>query len=121
MADYLAKSEPHTLCAYTSPHRVKPANLNLLLPEFVTRTLHSALPPMMRQLGNPSFSEVMLYGPEMRSSAPVQITRDESGQSITVKGLFPAGEGAGYAGGIVSSGVDGLKVAISVVEKAMIR
>ena len=55
----------------------------------------------------------MLTGVEMRTSAPVRIKRNENGESINVKGLFPAGEGAGYAGGITSAAVDGLRAAIS--------
>ncbi len=56
-------------------------------------------------------NEALLYAAETRSSSPLRILRDESGQSLSHKGLFPAGEGSGYAGGIVSSAIDGIKAA----------
>lgn len=108
---YLKNEKCSKLCAYTSPHRVTPANLNEVLPSYVNKTLHDAIPKMLKQLGNPDWKKVMLYGPETRSSAPVQISREINGESVSHKGLFPTGEGAGYAGGIVSSGIDGLKAA----------
>lgn len=108
---YLKNQKSDKLCSYTSPHRVTPANLNEVLPPYVNKTLHEAVPRMLKQLGNPDWKRVMVYGPETRSSAPVQLTRDEHGESVSHKGLFPTGEGAGYAGGIVSSGIDGLKAA----------
>ena len=56
-------------------------------------------------------ADAILTGVETRTSSPVRITRDESLQSLNVRGLYPAGEGAGYAGGILSAAVDGIKVA----------
>jgi uncharacterized FAD-dependent dehydrogenase len=58
--------------------------------------------------------DALLTGVETRTSSPVRITRDESFQSVNTRGLFPAGEGAGYAGGILSAAVDGIKVAEAV-------
>ena len=55
--------------------------------------------------------EALLTGPETRTSAPVRISRDENCESISTKGIYPAGEGAGYAGGIMSAAVDGIRVA----------
>ncbi len=117
LVDYLNDVEPAPLEGYSSPHRTVPVNLNKLLPDVVNKTLHGAIPEMLKQLGSPDLSVVKLYGPEMRSSAPVQMSRDEVGESKSTKGLFPVGEGAGYAGGIVSSGIDGLKAAMEVVER----
>jgi len=57
----------------------------------------------------------VFIGAEIRTSSPVRITRDESMQSLSVKGLYPAGEGAGYAGGIVSSAVDGIRCADAII------
>lgn len=111
---YLKNEKSDTLCTYTSPHRVTSVNINKVLPSFVNKTLHEAIPKMLKQLGNPDWRKVMVYGPETRSSAPVQITREKNGESVSHKGLFPTGEGAGYAGGIVSSGIDGLKAAETV-------
>lgn len=117
--DYLHNQKAENLCQYTSPHRVTPANLNEVLPSYVNETLHHAIPKMLKQLGNPDWRDVMLYGPETRSSAPVQITRDENGESVSHRGLYPTGEGAGYAGGIVSSGIDGLKAAETITKQCI--
>ncbi len=116
LKSFLQGTTPDKLAQYCSPHRVKAADINSILPEFISKTLGDAIPPMLSQLGNPDPSKVMIYGTETRSSSPVQIARDENGESINTKGLFPAGEGAGYAGGIVSSGIDGLKAAQAIVE-----
>jgi uncharacterized FAD-dependent dehydrogenase len=72
---------------------------------------------MLRLLEGVSPEEALLYAPETRSSSPVRISRRENGESVTVSGLFPSGEGAGYAGGIVSSAVDGLRAAEAVINK----
>jgi hypothetical protein len=58
--------------------------------------------------------DAMLTGVETRTSSPIRIKRDQNYQSLNTKGLFPAGEGAGYAGGILSAGIDGIKVAEAV-------
>jgi len=80
-----------------------------ILPEFVFQTLESAIPKMLRELNGAELEEATLYAAETRSSAPVRILRDEIGESTMVKGLHPCGEGAGYAGGIVSSALDGMR------------
>jgi uncharacterized FAD-dependent dehydrogenase len=71
---------------------------------------------MLRELGSINIADCIVYAAETRSSSSVRILRDETGQSPTLRGLFPAGEGAGYAGGIVSSAVDGLKAADHLIE-----
>ena len=91
--------------------RAVPALLQNMLPEFVSNTLQSAIPKMMRELNDTKLEEAMLYAAETRSSAPVRILRGSTGESTTVKGLYPCGEGSGYAGGIVSSALDGMKAA----------
>ena len=68
-----------------------------------------------RKLSGFNSSDAVLTGPETRTSSPVKITRDESMQSVSVKGIYPCGEGAGYAGGIVSAAVDGIKAAMAVI------
>jgi uncharacterized FAD-dependent dehydrogenase len=89
-----------------------PALLQDMLPEFVTHTLESAIPKMLRELNGAKLEEALLYASETRSSAPVRILRDPSTfQSGSVQGLYPCGEGSGYAGGIVSSALDGMKAA----------
>lgn len=116
LPSFLNQTTPQKLADYCSPHRVQAADLNHILPDFISKTLRESIPPMLSQLGSPDQSSIMLYGTETRSSSPVQVVRDEQGESISTKGLFPAGEGAGYAGGIVSSGIDGLKAAQSIVD-----
>ena len=64
---------------------------------------------MMHELNGAKLEEAMLYAAETRSSAPVRILREPTGESATVKGLYPCGEGSGHAGGIVSSALDGMK------------
>lgn len=89
--------------------RAVPAQLQDVLPEFVSHTLQSALPGMLSELKGVSIEEALLYGSETRSSSPVRILRDCNGES-EIRGLFPCGEGSGYAGGIVSSALDGMKL-----------
>jgi uncharacterized FAD-dependent dehydrogenase len=93
-----------------SCNRAVPAMLQEILPDFVADTLHSAIPQMLREMSGVDPSEALLYASETRSSAPVRILRGRDGQS-EIKGLYPCGEGAGYAGGIVSSALDGMKLA----------
>ena len=87
--------------------------LDRCLPQAVADTLRDALPLMDRKLRGFAASEGVLTGVETRSSSPVRILRDESLQSA-LRGLYPCGEGAGYAGGIVSAAVDGIRVAEAV-------
>ena len=86
---------------------VVPADLSLCLPDFVVNGLRLALPAMGRRLAGFDAPDALLTGPEMRSSSPVRLVRDARRES-PLKGLYPLGEGAGYAGGIVSAALDGL-------------
>ena len=96
--------------------RAVPADLADILPAAIVRTLRSAIPRMLRELNGVDPSTALLYGAETRSSSPVRIVRDAAtGASISTRGLYPAGEGAGYAGGIVSSAIDGIRAAESVL------
>jgi uncharacterized FAD-dependent dehydrogenase len=63
------------------------------------------------------YPDAILTGVETRSTSPVRITRAESGESVSLKGLYPCGEGAGYAGGIVSSAADGIRIALRYLEE----
>ena len=87
--------------------------LDRCLPGAVADTLRGALPLMDRKLRGFAAPDGVLTGVETRSSSPVRILRDETFQS-TLRGLYPCGEGAGYAGGIVSAAVDGIRVAEAV-------
>ena len=86
------------------------ADLSRCLPGFVIDELRKALPHFNRRMPGFVGPEATLIGVETRTSAPLRILRDEGGESISHPGLYPAGEGAGYAGGIMSSAVDGLRV-----------
>nr|WP_314479219.1 NAD(P)/FAD-dependent oxidoreductase [uncultured Pseudomonas sp.] len=89
------------------------------LPAFAIEAIREALPAFDRQIKGYNLHDAVLTGIETRTSSPLRITRGEDFQSLNVKGLFPAGEGAGYAGGILSAGVDGIRVA-EAVAKAML-
>ena len=84
------------------------------LPQKVVNTMRDALVQMDKKLKGFAMDEAVLTAPETRSSSPVRIIRDEFFQT-NVRGLYPCGEGAGYAGGIVSAGVDGVKCAEAVL------
>ena len=81
------------------------------LPEYAIDAVREALPAFERQIKGFSMPDAVLTGVETRTSSPLRITRGKDLQSLNVKGLYPAGEGAGYAGGIMSAGVDGIEVA----------
>lgn len=90
------------------------------LPDYVIEAIREALPEFGKQIRGFDRDDAILTGIETRTSSPVRITREhESLQSLNTRGLYPAGEGAGYAGGILSAGVDGIKVA-EAVAKAML-
>lgn len=84
------------------------------LPPYVIEAVREALPAFERQIAGFSMPDAVLTGVETRTSSPLRITRGKDGQSLNVKGLYPAGEGAGYAGGIMSAGVDGIEIAEAV-------
>ncbi|WP_122666006.1 NAD(P)/FAD-dependent oxidoreductase [Pseudomonas viridiflava] len=90
---------------------VKLVDLADALPAYAIEAIREALPAFDKQIKGFALHDAVLTGIETRTSAPLRITRDETMQSLNVKGLFPAGEGAGYAGGILSAGVDGIRIA----------
>lgn len=100
--------------APTYPIGYTEADLNSILPGFVSDTLHEALPYFDTRIKDFAQNSV-ITGVETRTSAPVRITRNEDMESISVKGLYPIGEGAGYAGGIMSAAVDGIKAAEKII------
>jgi uncharacterized FAD-dependent dehydrogenase len=94
---------------------VKMTNLSLCVPTFVIDAVREALPAFDKQISGFAMHDAVLTGVETRTSSPIRITRrDDNFQSVNTAGLFPAGEGAGYAGGIMSAGVDGIKIAEAV-------
>lgn len=96
---------------------VKMADLNLGLPTFITEAMREALPKMDRRLNGFAMEDAVMTGFETRTSSPIRILRDqESLLSQSHLGLYPCGEGAGYAGGIMSSACDGLRIAEKIIE-----
>ncbi|HEY0913799.1 MAG TPA: hypothetical protein VGE22_02910, partial [Solimonas sp.] len=81
------------------------------LPEYAITAIREALPAFDKQIKGFAMPDAVLTGVETRTSSPLRITRGEDYQSLNTRGLYPAGEGAGYAGGIMSAGIDGLRVA----------
>jgi uncharacterized FAD-dependent dehydrogenase len=93
------------------------ANLNDIFPDFIVQSLKNGLPLLDKKIKGFAKPSSVITAPETRSSAPVRILRDENMQSVSIKGLYPCGEGAGYAGGIMSAAVDGLLCAEKIIEK----
>ena len=89
------------------------------LPDYAINAMREALPEFDKQIKGFAMRDAVLTGVETRTSSPVRITRGDDLQSLNVKGLFPAGEGAGYAGGILSAGVDGIRVAEAVAQSIL--
>lgn len=94
----------------------KPAELRSALPEYVGAAIEEAMLYFDTQMAGFASYDTLLYGIETRTSAPVRILRDSGGEA-DVKGIYPCGEGAGYAGGIMSAAVDGIKAAQMIVKK----
>jgi uncharacterized FAD-dependent dehydrogenase len=94
-------------------------DLATALPGYAIAAIREALPAFERQIKGFAMADAVLTGVETRTSSPLRITRGDDCQSLNVKGLYPAGEGAGYAGGILSAGVDGIKVAEAVTREML--
>jgi uncharacterized FAD-dependent dehydrogenase len=113
--------------ASTSLGKVEPSykpgvtmtSLYSALPEYAIAAMREALPAFGKKIKGFDRYDAVLTGVETRTSSPMRVTRGEDCQSLNVKGLYPAGEGAGYAGGILSAGVDGIKVAEAVAKALM--
>jgi len=90
---------------------IVPTELDSVLPDFIIRTLREGIPEFGRKMRGFVSAEATLIGIESRTSAPLRVLRNQQYESIGLRGLYPAGEGAGYAGGIMSSAVDGVKIA----------
>lgn len=93
------------------------ARLDKIYPEYIYESISESILEMGRKLTGFSMDDAILTGVETRTSSPVRIVRNENLESENIFGLYPCGEGAGYAGGIVSAAVDGIKVATSIMQK----
>ena len=115
--DFLAKRPSTGPGAVTPTYRpgVTWCDLHDVLPQKLTRALKEALPQLDGNLKGFCHPDSVLTAPETRSSSPVRILRDETKQSVSLKGLYPAGEGAGYAGGIMSAAIDGMTCAEAII------
>ena len=95
------------------------SNLNEILPEYVCTSMAQGIVKMGRMLHGFDDGDAVLTGVESRSSSPVRIMRKtDTLESVLIEGLYPCGEGAGYAGGIISAAVDGIKCAEKIIEKS---
>ena len=112
-------------CASTAAGVVQPTykpgviwcDLHQVLPAKITDALEKALPMLDKNLSGFSDDDAVLTAPETRSSSPVRILRNEAMESVSAQGLYPAGEGAGYAGGIMSAAIDGIMCAEALIEQ----
>ena len=116
--DFLAGRPSTTLGSVVPSYRpgVKPTDLAHCLPDYAVEAMREAIPVFGRQIAGYDHPDVVMTGVETRTSSPVRFTRGDDFQSLNTGGLFPAGEGAGYAGGILSAAVDGIKVAEAVAQ-----
>ena len=116
VGDFLAGRPSTTLGSIIPSYRpgVTPTDLAQCLPDYAVEAMREAIPVFGRQIADYDHPDVVMTGVETRTSSPVRFTRGEDFQSLNTAGLFPAGEGAGYAGGILSAAVDGIKVAEAV-------
>jgi uncharacterized FAD-dependent dehydrogenase len=116
VGDFLA-GRPSTELGSVQPSYTPGIHLTDLaacLPDYVVEALREALPAFDKQIRGFAMADALLTGVETRTSSPVRVTRDERFESVNTRGLYPGGEGAGYAGGILSAAVDGIRAAEAV-------
>ena len=113
VGDFLAGRASTALGTVTPSYKpgVTPTDLASCLPEYAVAAIREALPVFGRRIAGFTMPDAVMTGVETRTSSPIRITRNATMQSLNTAGLYPAGEGAGYAGGILSAGVDGIRVA----------
>lgn len=116
VGDFLASRPSHTWGAVEPSYQpgVTLGDLDSSLPAYATAAIREAMPAFERQIRGYAMHDAIFTGVETRTSSPLRVKRDHSLQSLNTRGLYPAGEGAGYAGGILSAGVDGIRVAEAV-------
>ena len=116
--DFLAEKKSNPVPVSSYPRGLVSADLRELVPPLIAETLKQGLPIMDYKWGGRFLPGAGLVGPEARGSAPVRIVREETSRETPgIVGLYPVGEGAGYAGGIVSAAVDGLRTAKAIIRK----
>ncbi|MBP7451889.1 MAG: FAD-dependent oxidoreductase [Ottowia sp.] len=121
VADFMAQ-RPSTAPGEVLPSYqpgVRWTDLHSALPAYASAAMREALPAFGRKIRGYDMADAVMTGVETRSSSPVHIRRGDDLQSLNVRGLYPAGEGAGYAGGILSAGIDGIKVAEALAQNLL--
>ena len=116
VGDFLANRPSQSLGTVNPSYApdVRLGDLSESLPDYAIAAIREALPAFNKQIQGFAMDDAMLTGVETRTSSPIRIKRNEQYQSLNTEGLYPTGEGAGYAGGILSAGIDGIKVAEAV-------
>jgi uncharacterized FAD-dependent dehydrogenase len=116
VGDFLAGRTSHAFGDVQPSYQpgVTPGSLDTALPDYAIAAIREALPAFDRQIPGYAMHDAVLTGVETRTSSPLRITRDVRLQSLNTRGLYPAGEGAGYAGGILSAAIDGIRIAEAV-------
>ncbi len=117
VGEFLKKSGAVASVTPTYKPGVKFVDLDDLLPDFVTETMRQAIPMMGMKIKGFDDDGAVLTAPETRSSSPVRIIRDDITKQSNITGLYPCGEGAGYAGGIMTAAIDGIKTAEAIIER----
>ena len=120
VGDFLNDTKSEKLGSVVPSYRpdIELTDLRKCLPEFVVETMKEAITEMDKKLKGFAKEDAILIGVETRSSAPIRIEREEESlESLNTEGLFPCGEGGGYAGGIISGAVDGIKIAEKIIGK----
>ena len=120
VGDFMAGRASTSLGAVVPSYKpgVTPTDLAACLPDYVLGAIREALPVFGRQIAGFDMADAVMTGVETRTSSPLRITRGEDFQSLNTAGLYPAGEGAGYAGGILSAAIDGMRVAQALALRA---
>jgi uncharacterized FAD-dependent dehydrogenase len=114
MAEFFGEAEPDSSVTATYPRGVAHTGFDGIFPQFIIDSLKEGIRDFDAWMPGFYLPKARLTAAETRSTSPVRVLRRENYEAVGIDGLYPMGEGAGYAGGIVSSAVDGLKCALSV-------
>lgn len=122
VGDFLQDKPSTELGSVTPSYKpgINLGDLSKALPDFAIKAIREAIPVFNKRIAGYAMNDAILTGVESRTSAPIRIRRGKDFQSINTQGLYPAGEGAGYAGGILSAGIDGIKVAEAVAKSILL-
>jgi hypothetical protein len=123
VGDFLNKQASTALSTTQPSYRpgIRLGDLSRALPDYAVAAIREAIPAFNKQIKGFAMPEALLTGVETRTSSPICIKRGKDFQNINTRGLYPAGEGAGYAGGILSAGIDGIKVAEAIATSILLR